>query len=96
MKDEYYYWKSFGKKEISPWLSRLGSLCAPSLAYPDVFACYNVLYQIQMAALVSDDDGPIDPFQIAIENGAELSKPERASISKDCKIVKTSWQIQGQ
>ena len=30
-----------------------------------------------MAAFVSDDDNPIDPVQVAIKNGAELSEPKR-------------------
>ena len=46
-----------------------------------------------MTALVSDDDDPMDPIQIAIENGAELSEPEGASISRDHKIAKPSWQM---
>ena len=85
MKDEYYYWNGFGKK-ISPWLSRLGSLSAPFLGYP-VFAYSNNIEQrsfyikSKIAALVSDDYDPIDPIQAAIENGAEVSEPKRASVS---------------
>jgi len=31
-----------------------------------------------------------DPIQIARENGAEMTKPERASISRGCKVARTS------
>ena len=42
---------------------------------------------------MSDDDDPIYPIQIVVENGAELSEPKRASISRDRKIAKTSGKF---
>ena len=78
------YWNSFGKENLSLALSSRFAVFDYS-KYRTTFC-----FKSKMAPLVSDDEDPIYPIYVAIENDAELSETRRASISRSSKIAKTS------